>query len=409
MTLRHAIVASLAIAFVAASAQQNDQQPPRDRNKPFTIDPVYQKLADETGGVVFVPDREHPEQLSAAMVAEATARRPLVNMQGDLSGERSFEASLTGSESKLVVTATGVQSLQLKRPDGISVVADGVQTIYARLGNGGMFVVEKPESGTWTATISGQGHFSLRMNVPAGGNARRDSPVVNAAPSAASQPLDDIEFDAFEFQQVAGRPGHEGLFKIDGYPVAGKSYPVEARISGDFSTVRFEFRTIDGQPLQALQLKHDREDDGRDQRVYRGEVTIPDGPFRVYASGLDMHGQRYQRVIPQPVRPQSFTVNGPGFTEWHPGEPATATFTVTNAGDAAEFEATIVDTAKLLKSDQKIRFSLAAGESKTLELAFDVPIAAPTTHETVIVTVRRGNDPNATNHAILDPDILSTH
>lgn len=115
---RHALCAALALALVAARAQQSDQQqpPPRDPHRPVKIDPAYQKMADETGGTVYVFDREHPEQMGVVMAADLAAKRPLLATHGEISGERSFEAALEGTESKLVVTATGsLQSFRLRR------------------------------------------------------------------------------------------------------------------------------------------------------------------------------------------------------------------------------------------------------------------------------------------------------
>jgi von Willebrand factor A domain-containing protein 7 len=407
------VVAALAaLAATSISAQQNDQQVPRDRSRPIKVDPSYQRLADETGGTVWVFDREfertHPGLTGKVMAADYVANRALVTTHGEISGYKSFEASLQGDESKLVVTMTGnnLRSFEVRRPNGIAVADDGVQNIFAKLGNGGVFVIASPEPGVWTAVLDGEGTYSVHMNVAAGSSAHRESPIVTSSTPSTEHPSADIDFDDFQFQQVAGRPGHEGLFKIDGYPVAGKTYPVEARISGDFSTVRFEFRGADGQPLQSLELKRDREQDLRDERTYTGEALIPAVPFRIYATGLDQRGQRYQRSLTHLVRPQSFTVSGPGMTEWQPGESPTVTFGVTNFGEAADFEATIVDTAKFLKSGAKIRFALAAGESRQLDLAFDVPIATSATRDTVVVTVMRANDPNATNHSVVEPSIF---
>ena len=412
MTLAKQLWFVAVLAATSALAQQNDQQVPPDRSRPIKVDPSYQKLADETGGTVWVFDREferqHPGLTGKVMAAEYVANRPLVTTHGEITGSKSFEASLQGGESKLVVTLTGsnLRSFELRCPNGMAVADDGVQNIFAKLGNGGAYVVENPEPGTWTALISGEGTFAVHMSVAPGTSAHRESPIVTSSTPAATAPSPDIEFDDFEFQRVGGRPGHEGLFKIDGYPVAGKSYPVEARISGGFSTVRFEFRSAEGQPLTTLQLKHDREQDLRDQRTYTGEVEVPTVPFRIYATGLDQRGQHYQRSLTHLVRPQSFTVDGPGMTEWRAGESPIVTFTVTNFGDASSFEATIVDTAKFLKSDGKVRFSLVGGESRELELAFEIPASSAATSDTVIVTVQRAGDANATNHAVIEPTIF---
>ena len=404
MTPRNALVLALLAAPLFAQ-QPDQQQPPRDPNRPIKVDPTYQKLADETGGTVYVFDREHPEKMGAIMAADYLAKHALVTTHGEINGFRSFEAALEGNESKLVVTATGsnLKSIELRRPNGSAVVDDGTQNLYTKLGNGGMFVVSNPEAGNWTAVLNGEGNYSVRMNVAPGSDSHRASPAVTTPSPAAA---DDIEFDGFEFQQIGGRPGHEGLFKIDGYPVAGKTYPVEARISGAFSTVRFEFRSPEGEPLQTLDLKRDREHHLREQRVYTGEVAAPSVPFRINAAGLDQHGNRFQRSLSHLVRPQSFDVEGPGMTEWKPGDSPIVTFTINNYGEAASFEATIVDTAKFLKSDAKVWFSLAGGESRQLEVVFEIPASASATKDSVIVTVQRSGDSNATNHAVIEPSIF---
>jgi hypothetical protein len=388
-------------AFVWAQQpqSQNDQQPTPPRKGPIKIDPAYQKLANQTGGQVYVLDRDNPAQLGAVMEAGMGPHRQLLNTHGQLAGERAFDAVVGGKESQLMVIATGVTSLEIKRPTGSLVVANGIDTIYTKLGNGGMYIINNPEGGTWSTVLNGVGSYSLIVSAALPKGVSADSPV------KTSQPLEDIDFYAFDFQEVAGRPGHEGLFKIPGYPVAGKTYPVEARMSGDFSTVRFEFRNADNQVLQSLRLKRQLSEDDENDRTYEGEVKIPNMPFRIYASGLDMHGQRYQRVIPQLVSPQSFIVNGPGYMEWQTGQSPACIFTVVNFGDAGRFTATIIDTAKYLASPRSVSLDLGTGESKQFEASFHVPIDAAL-RDTVVVTVVRDGDPTATNHVVVDPIIL---
>ncbi|MGZ4834132.1 MAG: hypothetical protein ACXVZZ_00750 [Terriglobales bacterium] len=389
----------VAVLIGVAPAICQDQQSPNDSGKPFQIDPAYQKTADATGGQVYVLDRHNPEQLGAVLALSTSAnKQELLNVHGAISGERPYPAPVGSGNRSLVVSATGVTSVQVTAPNGTVIDAATAGVKYVALGNGGIYAVDNPEPGTWAVLLKGNGNFSLIITaVP---NREKGG---NESPSELAKP-DEVDFLSFEFQEVRGRPAHEGLFKIAGYPVAGHSYPVEARVSGEYSTIRFEFRRPQGEVLQKLQLQK-RRDEGGDDRTYEGEVKVPDAPFVVYATGVDTHGHRYQRVQSGVIRPQLFTISSSGYAEWKTNEQNSCTFVVKNFGPPQTLKATIVDVKKYLSSTREITFDLGTDETKELTATFEVPAEA--TSDTVVVTVAPVANQNASNHVVIEPIILS--
>lgn len=393
------VVAAVLISVVPAICQ--DQQPSNNSGKPIKIDPAYQKMADQTGGQVYVLDRHNPEQLGAVLALDTYAnKQELLSVHGAIAGKRSYRIPLGSGNRHLVVSATGVSSVQVTAPSGAVISAATAAAKYIALGNGGIYVVDNPEPGIWAVLLRGNADFSLKItaipNVDKG---------LNESASELAKP-DDIDFLAFEFQEVAGRLGHEGLFKIAGFPVAGHTYPVEARMSGKYSTIRFEFRSPQGEVLQTVRLQSRRGED-EDGRTYEGEVKVPDAPFLVYATGVDMHGYRYQRVQSTVIRPQLFTVSTSRYAEWEAGEQNTCTFVVKNFGPPDTLKATIVDVKNYLSSGKEITFDVGNDQTKEFTATVDVPQAA--TDDTLIITIARVANPNASNHAVVEPIILRRH
>ena len=98
--------------------------------------------------------------------------------------------------------------------------------------------------------------------------------------------------------ELAGRPGHQGFFRIDGLPLAGQEAIVDAVVSGPFGTAQFDLRGRSGAPLQTLALTPAPET----PEEFAGKVTPPNTPFLVYLTGQDAGGHRYQRVLSARLR-----------------------------------------------------------------------------------------------------------
>jgi hypothetical protein len=400
------LAATLALAQ-AASPQQDSgqqQQPSQRRSdRPVKVDPVYSDIANRTGGQVFVPDPANMEGLGEmlALLSSSNALE-LLSVQGTgTETEKLYSAPVGEGMGRLMVSATGVKGVRVRRPDG-SEVTPGAGVKYLKLGNGGIYAIASPQAGRWEAVLEEPGDFSLKVLAlrASAGKAPADTGAQPASAEPAAAPhFEPVEFDSFRFLEPGGRPGHEGLFPIQGEPIAGTPMAVEADLDGDFSTARFEFRTPEGEALSQFALT--REPGGAS---YSGTVTVPAQPFRIYVLGLDARGYRYQRALAQTVSPQTFRLSAQRYPELRPGEINTCVVRLKNLGPADSFHIVIYDQHSYLKPLRQADFPLDGGEEAEIALTLDIPPdAAPA--DTITITAQRATDPKATNYVVLEADI----
>lgn len=386
-------------------AQEQQQQPPARRPGTYKGDPTYDKIANATGGRVYAMDPNHPVDITDILVAESTGREQvLVFAHGDLEGNRSFEGPVNDSSKQLLISVTGENTVRVQRPDGSELDANAPGVRYIPLMNGPIYLISEPDAGTWRLTLQGNGMFSAKLGLisparksnAAGGDDTPSSPPVETAKSAP------IEFEKFRFQEVGGRPAHEGLFPIQGFPVAATKYPVEATVSGDISTIQFEFRTSEGEPLQQFRLKKVPQTGDDGWTDFSGEVLVPERAFRVYATGIDMTGHRFQVALAHEVRPQTFVVLAPRSGEWEANESMEIPVKIRNLGAADTFTVLVTEAHSIVRPPTKMEFYVGAGETKEFSLHLDVPGNGKVTSASVIITAQRASDPNAVNHAIVE-------
>ena len=124
-------------------------------------------------------------------------------------------------------------------------------------------------------------------------------PLENIAkPSSVAE----LEFNDFEF--LAPGFGHAGisLRPLDGEPVAGKQYGVEARIWREDAMAQATFHVLDegGQVMHTLAM-------GRKSELWNsrflGMMTVPAKPFRIALSGEGTDGRPFRRVGKRLFRP----------------------------------------------------------------------------------------------------------
>lgn len=93
---------------------------------------------------------------------------------------------------------------------------------------------------------------------------------------------------------MGGRPGHEGLFKIQGQPIVDETATLQATLSATSAeTTEFTLVSERGDPLQKLRMKVT--DPDREFLEVTGDVQLPSVPFRLAVNGRDTKGTRYQR------------------------------------------------------------------------------------------------------------------
>ena len=163
--------------------------------------------------------------------------------------------------------------LKLTQPSGGAITEGSANTEDTELNCGRIVTVSSPEAGEWRAEITGTGRYWLE-----------------------AQAQSDIYFVAAEFVKKGGRPGHEGLVRIQGQPVAGTPAMLQASLSARATkTTEFYLVTEQGQTIQKLQMHAVNSD--RDFLEFVGSVDLPIVPFRVAVMGRDSNGKQYQRFF----------------------------------------------------------------------------------------------------------------
>ena len=391
-----------AVLCAAQSADPQSQQPPSHRPSVYRGDPAYEKIASATGGRVYAMDPNHPVDIGDLLAVQGSDREQvLVFASGEVAGSRTLEGPVNDSATQLLVSVTGENTVHVIKPDGSEISSDAAGVRYIPLLNGPIYVISQPDTGTWRVTLEGNGTFSAKLSTLAPVEKTSAGGEHSAAPveTARAAPID---FERFRFTEVAGRQGHEGLFPIQGFPVAGATYPVEATVGGDFAAVQFEFRSIEGEPLLNFRLKKEPESGGDGYTDFAGEIKVPDRPFRVYATGVDMTGHRFQVAQSQEVRPQSFVLAAPRSAEWAAGEPMEVPVTLRNLGAADTFTVRITEAHGLVRQPRTLQLYLSSGDIKEFTVSLDASSSPQTTSTTVVITAARASDPDAVNHAIVD-------
>jgi hypothetical protein len=127
------------------------------------IDPVYEKLARQTGGQVIALNP--CDKTGAGSVAlAATLGDPVLSIDERLAGEKAYTFDVAPALRRVSVSATTVRRIRLERADG-SVVAGGTEGVqHAKTLNGEAWIVDDPPPGTWTVRVRAAGEFTLRVN-----------------------------------------------------------------------------------------------------------------------------------------------------------------------------------------------------------------------------------------------------
>lgn len=344
-------------------------------------DPAYFELARATGGQVMIMTRfDTPETLASLVL-------PMLSTEMRLTAQASFE--LTGStrsttvpvdesvtEAVFIVGMVKKGTIEVRRPDG-SAVLPGTSGVQVTDTEGSRLVrIAKPESGNWTVEVMGTG-----------------TALVTAA---VASPTD---LNRFEFARREGRTGHQGLFAIEGLPIADKIQMVRASISGPVKVSEFSFRRPDGSLISRFNLQQSHPLGGVKEE-WVGEVVPPSEPFLVYLSGASPTGKAVQRVLSGERRASTVEVRlASDITSASPGQSASIAFSITNHGPAGSFQLRTVDTWKYAGAPMPAALTLAQNESATVLVPVVVPASAGLETEFIVSLLVSGESRDATNTA----------
>jgi hypothetical protein len=200
---------------------------------------------------------------------------------GTLDGEPKTIRIPVDSEINRITFAFSVDAkgneLKLTQPSGGAMADVAAGTEVTELNCGRVVTVSSPEAGEWRAEITGRGRYWLQ-----------------------AQAQSDIYLVRAEFVKEGGRPGHEGLHRIQGQPVAGATATLQVSLSATGTrTTEFFLMTEEGQPLQKLQMPAVNSE--RQFLEFVGRVDLPTQPFRVAVGGTRRYRKAVSEMFCEPV------------------------------------------------------------------------------------------------------------
>jgi von Willebrand factor A domain-containing protein 7 len=328
-----------------------------NRSRPFgpdacgPADPSYIRAANETGGIPLFLHRSEAAK-SFHLMREPTKNNveTVLWATGTLDGQpKTIRIPVDSVTKRITFTFsedTKGNTLKLTQPSGGSITGSTASTEITELNCGRIATVSSPEAGEWRAEIAGTGTYWLTV-----------------------QAQSDIFFVSAEFVKRGGRPGHEGLFRIQGQPVAGTSAMLDVSLSGGATgTNEFYLVSEEGQTIQELQMH------AVNSEEFVGSVDLPPQPFRVAVKGSDANGKQYQRFFSNLFHAESVEVSPPlDFDEVSSGSTKQLAFAVRNLGVLRTFKITVTDAHQFVGTVEPKELTLGAGETGTVRVNLTIP------------------------------------
>ena len=278
--------------------------------------------------------------------------------------------------------------LKLTQPSGGAITEVLASTEVTELNCGRILTMTSPEAGEWLAEITGRGRYWME-----------------------AQAQSDIFFVSVEFVKRGGRPGHEGLFRIQGQPLVGTPATLQASLSASATkTTEFYLVNEQGHTIQKLTMHAVNSD--RQFLEFVGSVDLPNVPFRVGVMGRDSNDKQYQRFFASLFHAESVSVevsSKPGVDELSPGTTMQIAFTVRNIGFPRTFKITVTDTQKFLTNAAPKELALGAGESGTVQVELTVPAAtAPGVGDDLVIVAASTAGPPTSNSSVVHLSVSSS-
>ncbi|HVJ04199.1 MAG TPA: hypothetical protein VM578_00855 [Candidatus Saccharimonadales bacterium] len=354
-------------------------------------DPSYIHTASATGGIPLFLQRSEASK-AFQLVRESTKNNVSLVFwaMAPLDGKPLKFAIPVDSGTRTLTVAFSVNvkgtMLTLRRPSGEALAGSVAGTEDTELNCGRIVTVTSPQPGMWHAEVTGTGTFWM--------NAQAQS---------------DIYFISAEFVRPGGRPGHEGLFRIQGQPLAGVPATLQASLSAaETKTAHFSLVSERGDILQTLHMKQVNSD--REFLEFVGTLDLPKVPFRVAVEGIDSHGRQYQRFYAGLFHASSVEVSPKlDFDGLPSGSTRQAAFLVRNNGAPETFRVTVTDTRRFVSRVEPKEISLATGESAMIRMELTVPAAtASGTGDDLVVVVASTTHPGTSNSSVVHLSVSSS-
>ena len=277
--------------------------------------------------------------------------------------------------------------LKLTQPSGGAITEGLASTEVTEFNCGRILTVSSPEAGEWHAKITGTGRYWME-----------------------AQAQSDIYFVSVEFVKKGGRPGHEGLFRIQGQPLAGTPATLQTSLSAsETRTTEFCLVTERGLTIQKLQMHAVNSD--REFLEFVGSVDLPNVPFRVAVMGRDSNGKQYQRFFSNLFHAESVEISPkPDFDELlSAGSTKQVGFTVRNIGFPRTFKLTVTDAHQFVSKVEPKELALGAGESGTARVDLAVPAGtSPGVGDDLVIVAQSTAGPPTSNSSVVHLSVSSS-
>ena len=391
--------ALVSTGFLCATASSvfGQAQPSTNRSRSFgpdacgPADPAYIHTADETGGIPMFLQRS--EAAKAFHLVRESTRNNVATVfwaTGTLDGKPQIVKIPVDSVTKRITFTFSVDTkgneLKLTQPSGGAITTESsASTEVTELNCGRILTVTSPESGEWNAEITGTGRYRIEAEAQS-----------------------DIYFVSVEFVKKGGRPGHEGLFRIQGQPVAGAPATLQASLSASATkTTEFYLVTERGETIQTLEMRAVNSD--REFLEFVGSVNLPNVPFRVAVIGRDSNGKQYQRFFSSLFHAESVEVSADlDSDELSPGSIKQVAFTLRNIDDPRTFKITVTDAHQFVSKVEPKELTLAAGESGTVRVDLTVPAGTrPGLGDDLVIVAASTGGPSTSNSSVVHFSVSS--
>ncbi len=377
---------SIGVVFLVAAALSGQAQE-ANKSRRFgpdacgPVDPSYIRLANETGGQpMFLQPSEIAQ--SGHFMRESSGQNhvTLVWANARLRGAtREFNIPVDSTIPRLTFAASydtkGI-NVSVIRPSGSEVHRDDSGVEDTALNCSRTVTITNPESGVWRVRISGQGTFWLQ-----------------------AMGRSDIYFVSARFVRAGGRPGHEGMFRIPGQPLAGNPAMLEVHFSGELEREALKLVSEDGNLIKPLEITW-RDSSDSTSHEYISKVDLPETPFRIAMAGTDAKGMAFERYYSPLFHAESVEIEQSDKHETAgPGETTPLTFIVRNAGPAAAFRIVAADGFRFVNKVEPQELFLASGESKTITVEVTVPTGTPEGRGVDVSVIASSTAPRATSNS----------
>ena len=205
------------------------------------------------------------------------------------------------------------------------------------------------------------------------------------------------------FVRPGGRPGHEGLFPINGSPIAGRPATLRIALSEpDARLPEFELFSAQGRSIQRIALERVGDDE------FVGEIALPAVPFRVGVRGTDADGGRYQRMTGRMFHAETVEVVAPALEEITGGADRSLAFVLRNHGEPGRYRVTATVGGEVLTRVEPPVVDLAATSDQRVTVWLPASTFAAGRTSLELLVVASSEDPNrpSMNSAILRLAVL---